>query len=87
MEEERVREGYVTTTHFRALRGAGPQRRSLVEPGTDAALYPPQAQLWRINRGWRKASEQTGFIIDSTNGRWRAREDEAPFLEEFSGVR
>ena len=78
-EEERVREGYVTTTHFRALRGAEQQRRTLVEPGTDAAilsaLYLPQSQLWRINHGWRKSSEQTGFSIDSTNARWTAREE------------
>ena len=78
-EEERVREGYVTTTHFRTMRGAGQERRTFVEPGTGAAIlsaiYLPQAQLWRINHGWRKSSEQTGFIIDSTSGRWRAGED------------
>ena len=78
-EEERVREGYVTTTHFRTVRGAGQERRTFVEPATGAAIlsaiYLPQAQLWRINHGWRKSSEQTGFIIDSTSGRWRAGED------------
>ena len=78
-EEERVREGYLTTTHFRTVRGSAHEHRTLVEPGTGKAilraLYLPQAQLWRINHGWRKSSEQLGFIIDSTNGRWRSRDD------------
>lgn len=77
-EEERVREGYVTTTHFRASRGTTAQRRLLAVGDTQAALlsalYMPQAQLWRINHGWRKASEQVGFVIDSS-GQWRSRDD------------
>jgi hypothetical protein len=77
-EEERVREGYVTSTHFRGPRGTPAQRRSLLAPDTQAVLlsvlYLPQAQLWRINHGWRKASEQAGFVIDS-RGQWRSRED------------
>ena len=78
-EEERVREGYLTTTHFRTGAGAVRERRILIEPETGrpilSALYLPQAQLWRINHGWRKSSEQVGFIIDSATGRWRSRED------------
>ena len=78
-EEERVREGYLTTTHFRTVGGSAQEHRTLVEAGTDKAilraLYLPQAQLWRVNHGWRKSSEQLGFIIDSTNGRWRSRDD------------
>jgi ATP-dependent helicase YprA (DUF1998 family) len=77
-EEERVREGYLTTTHFRTG-GAIRERRILIEPETGrpilSALYLPQAELWRINHGWRKSSEQVGFIIDSANGRWRSRDD------------
>jgi hypothetical protein len=77
-EEERVREGYQTTTHFRTA-GTIRERRILIEPETGdamlSALYLPQAQLWRINHGWRKSSEQAGFIIDSTTGRWRSRDD------------
>jgi hypothetical protein len=78
-EEERVREGYLTTTHFRTGGAAIRERRVLIEPDTGnpilSALYLPQAQLWRINHGWRKSSEQVGFIIDSTTGRWRSRDD------------
>jgi superfamily II DNA/RNA helicase len=78
-EEERVREGYLTTTHFRSGGGAVREHRSLTEPETGnailSALYLPQAELWRINHGWRKSSEQVGFIIDSATGRWRSRDD------------
>jgi superfamily II DNA/RNA helicase len=78
-EEERVREGYLTTTHFRTGGGAIRERRVLMEPTTSrailSALYLPQAELWRINQGWRKASEQVGFILDTTTGRWRSRDD------------
>lgn len=78
-EEERVREGYSTTMHFRTAGGTVPEHRTLVEQDEDkailSALYLPQAQLWRINHGWRKSSEQLGFVIDSTTGRWRSRDD------------
>ena len=36
-EEERVREGYLTTTHFRTGGGAIRERRTLTEPGTGTA--------------------------------------------------
>jgi superfamily II DNA/RNA helicase len=78
-EEERVREGYLTTTHFRTVGGGVQEERTLVEPETGSTIlsakYLPQAQLWRINHGWRKSSEQVGFIIDSATGRWRSRDD------------
>ncbi len=78
-EEERVREGYVTTTHFNAAQAARRERLTLVHADSGDALlsiaHLPQAQLWRINHGWRKASEQAGFIIDPGTGRWRAKED------------
>jgi hypothetical protein len=32
-------------------------------------------ELWRINHGWRRSSEQIGFIIDSATGRWLSRDD------------
>jgi hypothetical protein len=77
-EEERVREGYLTTTHFHTARGAATQKRTLVTPQQGeiilSALYLPQAELWRINHGWRKSSEQIGFVIDTTTGRWRSRD-------------
>jgi hypothetical protein len=78
-EEERVREGYSTTMHFRTARGATPERRTLLEREKGDALlsvlYLPQSELWRINHGWRKSSEQIGFVIDSVSGRWRSRDN------------
>jgi hypothetical protein len=78
-EEERVREGYFTTTHFRTGGGTARESRILTELETGKSIlsvtYLPQAQLWRINHGWRKSSEQVGFIIDSTTGRWRSKDD------------
>src|SRR5262249_36915199 len=78
-EEERVREGYSTTMHFRKAPGAAPERRLLVESQNGdaflSALYLPQSELCRINHGWRKSSDQTGFVIDSATGRWRSRDN------------
>jgi hypothetical protein len=78
-EEERVREGYLTTTHFHTAPGSVKEHRTIIEPETGKtilrALYLPQAQLWRVNHGWRKSTEQLGFIIDSASGRWRSRDD------------
>jgi ATP-dependent helicase YprA (DUF1998 family) len=78
-EEERVREGYLTTMHFQTAPGGPPEHRTLIDPDKrDAmlsALYLSQAKLWRINHGWRKSSEQLGFIIDSATGRWRSKDN------------
>ena len=77
-EEERAREGYVTTTHFRAA-GGGREQRRLVDENSESVilsvLYLPRAQLWRINHGWRKSVEQTGFAVDTGSGRWRSNDD------------
>jgi hypothetical protein len=60
----------------------------LVEEVSDSAilsvLYLPRAQLWRINHGWRKSAEQTGFAIDTGSGRWRSS-DIADDNEEADG--
>ena len=77
-EEERAREGYVTTTHFRAA-GGGREQRLLVDEGSESeilsVLYLPRAQLWRINHGWRKSAEQNGFAVDTGSGRWRSNDE------------
>jgi ATP-dependent helicase YprA (DUF1998 family) len=86
-EEERIREGYVTTTHFRSVRGSVQERRTLLEPETGQpilrAAYLPQAELWRVNHGWRKSSEQGGFVLDGANGRWRSQDD---VVDESNGA-
>jgi hypothetical protein len=37
-------------------------------------LHAPQADLWRINHGWRRAAHRNGFTIDDETGQWRKRE-------------
>jgi ATP-dependent helicase YprA (DUF1998 family) len=74
-EEERSREGYHITTHYRFAPGEAPRR--LEVRGADGAglldvLYAPRAELWRINNGWRRSREdqRNGFAIDEETGRW-----------------
>ncbi len=79
-EEERVREGYHLTTHFWVAPGATSQIVSVLSK-TDASPlmevnFIPQAELWRINHGWRRAGERQGFVLDQNTGVWRRREDD-----------
>ena len=86
-EEERARQGYRLTTHFRITGGVMPRRVELKSGGGQALLamtYLPRAELWRINNGWRRTSEQAGFTIDLATGAWRPRLDDAP--EDESGI-
>lgn len=39
-------------------------------------LYAPQATLWRINHGWRRAKSRDGFTLDRETGRWGVREND-----------
>jgi hypothetical protein len=77
-EEERVREGYEITTHFRLAPSSPPTRMRLARPDGDATVldvvHSSQAELWRINHGWRRSPERNGFAIDQSSGRGRARE-------------
>jgi hypothetical protein len=39
--------------------------------------YVPQAEVWRINHGWRRSGEgRNGFVIDVNTGVWQRREDD-----------
>ncbi len=77
-EEERVREGYHITTHFCVSAGSRSARVRLARPENNATVldvvHIPQAELWRINHGWRRSPNRNGFGIDQSNGRWQARE-------------
>ena len=75
-EENRVRSGYKTTTHFRFAPGSQPRRAQVIDGnGTPIldALYAPAARIWRINHGWRQG-DHNGFQIDPQTGRWQKRE-------------
>jgi len=79
-EEERVREGYHLTTHFWVAPGSTSQIVSVLSK-TDASPlmevnFIPQAELWRINHGWRRAGERQGFALEQNTGIWRRREED-----------
>ncbi len=80
-EEERIRQGYVVTSHYRfASDASGPRRRdSLVTDPAGTPLleltYAPAATLWRINHRWRR-SRTEGFILDLQRGIWAKRPDD-----------
>ena len=80
-EEERVREGYKVTTHFRFAPTAGGLRRAEAEARADDGTlllrltYGPAATLWRINHGWKR-SHETGFFLDMQTGYWARKPDD-----------
>ncbi len=77
-EEERDRDGYVVTTHFRFAPGA--RVRTGLARGADGTelltlTYAPRADLWRINHGWRRSPQQSGFTLDRQTGAWSPKPD------------
>ena len=80
-EEERVRQGYLTSSHFRFSKVDGKDSRisaQVVDKNGLSLLtltYGPSAELWRINRKWRRGLEN-GYTISVPSGFWRKRESE-----------
>lgn len=70
-EEERLKHGYNITTHFRFAEGK--QEPATVTDSQGKKLlqltYGETAELWRVNRGLRRANEQ-GFKLDLDTGEW-----------------
>ena len=78
-DEERQRQGYELQTIYRFLPGPhgiiqqvsaavfGDKETKIVE-----LTYSPAAQIWRINRGWRRRKNKSvlGFYINPVSGRW-----------------
>lgn len=96
-EEERLRQGYEVTTHFRfapAPGGQVQQRRASVLVGTTQSVleltYAPAATLWRINHQWKR-SRDSGFYLDMGRGWWvgqaDAQHNQAPASGPASEVR
>ncbi|MBI3969731.1 MAG: DUF1998 domain-containing protein [Chloroflexi bacterium] len=78
-EEERSREGYHITTHYRFAPGVDPKQASVQDTGGAALMeitFAPRAELWRINHGWRRAAQRNGFTIDQETGRWTSPDDD-----------
>lgn len=87
-EEERRREGYKLTSHFRFASLPGGRKRiqeAVVydESGNPVLklTYGPSATLYRINHGWRSRREE-GFLIDLATGWWLRARDEEEVVEE-----
>jgi len=76
-EEERIRSGYKTTSHFRYSPANDPRDFDVISENGEPLLrvtYASSAEIWRINHGWR-SGEGTGFVLDTENGRWARRDD------------
>ncbi|MHC9166378.1 DEAD/DEAH box helicase [Pseudomonas aeruginosa] len=90
-DEERQRQGFELQTTYRFLPGPDGriQQRKAVIRQSDELLgeitYAPAAQIWRINRGWRrrKDKEQLGFYINPITGTWSKQD--APDAEDDKG--
>lgn len=77
-EEERTRQGYVITSHYRFdpdANGTRLARATAYDQGNQPALgltYAAAATLWRINHRWRRATTD-GFTLDLKRGVWAKR--------------
>ncbi len=71
-EEERLKYGYNITTHFRY---ASQKQQSAIVRSADGTpllklTYGATAELWRINRGLKKNTDERGFKLDAKTGLW-----------------
>jgi ATP-dependent helicase YprA (DUF1998 family) len=97
-DEDRQRQGFELQTTYRFLPGPDgriAQQKSRITSGPGDAedalatlTYAPAAQIWRINRGWRrrKNKEQLGFYINPITGQW-SKKDEPGATESPEGDR
>lgn len=90
-DEERQRQGFELQTTYRFLPGPDgriQRQKATIQQGEDVLgelTYAPAAQIWRINRGWRrrKDKEQLGFYINPITGTWSKQD--APDAEDDQG--
>lgn len=90
-DEERQRQGFELQTTYRFLPGPDgriQQQKATIQQGEvvlGELTYAPAAQIWRINRGWRrrKEKEQLGFYINPITGTWSKQD--APDAEDDQG--
>ncbi len=82
-EEERLRMGYNIRTGVRFSKRQGQADKRTAEVKIEQNLYwrmeyGQAAELWRINLGWARSSEDTppGFVLDLERGRWAQSETE-----------
>lgn len=90
-DEERQRQGFELQTTYRFLPGPDgriQKQKAEIRLGNELLgelTYAPAAQIWRINRGWRrrKDKEQLGFYINPITGTWSKQD--APEEEDDKG--
>ncbi|HWR57947.1 MAG TPA: helicase-related protein, partial [Thermodesulfovibrionales bacterium] len=81
-EEERVRQGYEITTHFRFSKKDGTERKISAEVTDNEGntllrlAFGPAAHLRRVNRRWKR-SATVGYTLDLNNGIWSRRTGDA----------
>ena len=82
-DEERQRQGFELQTTYRFLPGPDgvvqKHKAHVVHNGETFCeiTYSPSAQIWRINRGWRRRKDknQLGFYINPITGVWSKQDD------------
>ena len=88
-EEQRARSGYEVGVHYR-FGDSEPTRLQATSQGDQPILelsFGQQASVWQINHGYR--SKPSGFVLDSSNGRWHTNigpvdtEEDGPLVEEI----
>lgn len=90
-DEERQRQGFELQTTYRFLPGPEgliQKQKAEIRQGDELLgelIYAPAAQIWRINRGWRrrKDKEHLGFYINPITGTWSKQD--APDADEAKG--
>jgi hypothetical protein len=90
-EEERLREGFEIETRYRfapAPDGRALQQKATArdQEGRDLLqlTFAPQAELWRVNQGWRR-SDRPGFTLDTKSGYWARRPDDDDKAPDAAG--
>ncbi len=82
-DEERQRQGFELQTTYRFLSGPNNVKQKheahvIYQNEIYCAMtYSPAAQIWRINRGWRRRKDknQLGFYINPITGVWSKQDD------------
>ena len=84
-EEERLRQGYElkTVMRFSSVGGQELARSASIENGSEPMfqlIYGPNANIWRINFGWRRRRNQDlkGFVLDVERGTWEKEDQGEP---------
>lgn len=82
-DEERLREGYAISTHFRFSKDQQGTRRTdaiVLDAEQNQLLtltYAPAASIYRINHGWKRY-RTAGFSLNPLTGEWK----QSPFQDD-----